>query len=120
MRLTLVLLVVAAAVVAGSADASVTAGGVKGNVVRTWTTNCPVSGCSSPAGGITLIALRRGHRVATTSTSESGTYRFVLRPGTYVVRSLRTSMAGSLAPRTVRVSRGRFTILNLELDAGVR
>ena len=34
--------------------------------------------------------------------------RFLLRPGTYVVRSLRTSMAGSFAGRTVRVTKGRL------------
>src|SRR4051794_34661345 len=52
--------------------------------------------CSGPAGGVTVVTMRSGTRVATNTTTEAGTYRFVLRPGTYVVRTLRSSIRGQL------------------------
>ena len=52
--------------------------------------------------------------------SRAGTYRVVLRPGTYVVRSPRKLVFGRLAPRTVRVVAGRFTVANFEIDTGIR
>lgn len=75
--------------------------------------------CSAPAAGVTLAFLRGGVRVATATTSKAGTYRVVLRPGTYVVRSLRKGF-GSPQPRTVRVLPGHFTVANFELDTGIR
>jgi hypothetical protein len=96
--------------------------GIRGTVIKSPTSPVCREGvpCSAPAGGIVLVALRAGVRVATTTTSDAGTYRFVLGPGTYLLRSLRSSMFGSPAPRTVRVRRGRFTVVNFEIDTGIR
>jgi hypothetical protein len=80
------------AVLAASSAGATASSGVRGNVVRG----------ERPGSGITIVPFRSGVRVATTTSSDSGSYRSVLRPGTYVVRSLRTSMAGSFAGRTVQ------------------
>ena len=107
---------------AASGTSTVEKNGIRGTVIKSPTSPVCVEGspCSAPAVGIVLIALRKGVRVARTTTSEAGTYRFVLRPGTYVVRSSRTSMFGTIAPRTVRVVAGRFAVANFEIDTGVR
>jgi hypothetical protein len=73
-----------------------------------------------PAAGIVLVVLRNGVRVATATTSDRGTYRFVLRPGTYVVRSQRSGVFGIVLPRSVRVVTGRFTVVDLSIDTGIR
>ena len=76
--------------------------------------------CSAPAPGYTLVFLRGGIRVATSTTTDAGTFRVALKPGLYIVRSLRRSMFGSLPPSTVRVLAGRFTVVGLEVDTGIR
>jgi len=96
--------------------------GIRGEVIKGPTSPVCREGvpCSGPAGGVTVVAMRSGTRVATTTTTEVGTYRFVLRPGTYVVRMLRSSIGASFAARTVRVTKGRFTTANFEIDTGIR
>ena len=76
--------------------------------------------CSAPAAGVAIAFFRGGHRIASTTTSRAGTYRVVLRPGTYVVRSSRKLIFGTLTPRTVRVVAGRFTVANFDIDTGIR
>ena len=119
-----VLVALLAMVVAvGATTATATApSGIRGNVIRGPLSPVCREGtpCTGPAGGVVLIVLRGGQRIAKTTTTAAGTYRFVLPPGTYVVRTLRTSMAGSLQPHTVRVRQARFTIANFEIDTGLR
>jgi hypothetical protein len=74
--------------------------------------------CSAPAAGVTLVFMRNGARVASAITSRAGTYRVVLPPGSYVIRSPR-KISGSLMS-TVRVRAGGFTTANFEIDTGIR
>ena len=96
--------------------------GIKGIVIKSPISPVCREGvpCSAPAAGVTLAFFRGGTRVATATTSGLGTYRVVLRPGTYVVRSPRKLIFGSLTPRTVRVVAGRFSVANFEIDTGIR
>jgi hypothetical protein len=123
MRMAIALVVASIAVAVGSLGASAAApSGIRGIVIKSPTR--PVCEedmpCSAPAAGVTLAFLRGGVRVATATTSKAGTYRVMLPPGTYVVRSFRKLMFGSPQPRTVRVVRGLFAVANFEIDTGIR
>ena len=123
MRTALALALAAVALcAAGPATPAVAPSGIRGTVIKSPTSPVCKEGvpCSAPAAGITLVALRGGVRVATARTSAVGRYRFVLRPGTYAVRLLRVPTLGGLSPRTVRVAQGRFTVVNLVVDTGIR
>ena len=76
--------------------------------------------CSAPAAGVVLVFVRSGVEAARTRTLPNGSFRVVLAPGAYVVRSLRKFPIGGMQPRTVRVLVGRFTVANFELDTGIR
>ena len=111
------------AVLVGTASAAtVSPSGIGGTVIKSPT--FPVCRedvpCSAPAAGVAIVFIRNGVRVATTTTSKAGTYRVVLRPGTYVVRSPRKLIFSTLAPRTVRVIAARFAVANFEIDTGIR
>jgi len=111
------------ALLAGSlAAAAATPSGIRGTLIKSPTSPVCREGvpCSAPAAGFVLVFVRAGVRVATATTSKAGTYRVVLRPGAYVVRSPRTPALGSLTPRAVRVRAGRFTVANFEIDTGIR
>lgn len=123
MRILLVLALVAAALAAGANGApGAAASGIRGTVIKSQTRPVCEEGipCSAPAAGVKLAFLRGGVRVAIATTSKAGTYRVVLRPGTYVVRSLRKPPLGGFPPRTVRVRQGCFTVANFEIDTGIR
>jgi hypothetical protein len=111
-----------ALVTAGPAAPAVPKSGIRGVVIKSPTRPVCEEGvpCSAPAAGVKLAFLRGGVRVAIATTSKAGTYRVVLRPGTYVVRSLRKLPLGGFPPRTVRVRQGCFTVANLEIDTGIR
>lgn len=76
--------------------------------------------CNAPAAGVELVVLHGGVRVASVTTTKAGTYRVVLPPGAYVVRTLRKLAFGGSLPRAVRVLPGRFALANLEIDTGIR
>ena len=121
MRIAFAVVVAFFVLAAGSLVATAaTQGGIRGTVIKGPTR--PVCEedvpCSAPAAGVTLIFARGGVRVATATTSKAGTYRVVLRPGTYVIRSPR-KIFGSPMP-TVRVRAGAFTVANFEIDTGIR
>ena len=121
--MAIALVVASVALAVGSLGASAAApSGIRGTVIKSPTR--PVCEedvpCSAPATGVTLAFLRGGVRVATATTSKAGTYRVVLPPGTYVVRTLRKPMFGSPQTRTVRVVPGRFAAANFEIDTGIR
>jgi len=121
MRKSIVLLVASLALLAGSVGASAaTPSGIRGIVIKSPTKPMCEEGvpCSAPAAGVTLVFVRGGVRVAIATTSKAGTYRVVLRPGTYVIRSARKTF-GSPMP-TVRVQAGAFTVANFEIDTGIR
>jgi len=123
MRTALALALAAVALgTAGPAPSAVAPSGIRGTVTKSPISPVCKAGvpCSAPAAGVTLVALRGGVRVAAAATSAAGRYRFVLRPGTYLVRLLRAPALGGLSPRTVRVVRGRFTVLDVVVDSGIR
>lgn len=104
------------------AAATTTTSGIKGTVIRGPTMPVCRQGvaCSAPAAGYALVFLRGGVRIATATTTEAGIFRVTLKPGTYIVRSLRRSTFGALPPHAVRVLPGRFTVANFEIDTGIR
>ena len=113
----------AAAFGVGTVDASASLrSGIRGIVIKGPTSPVCRRGesCTAPAAGIVLVVALQGVTIATVTTSGSGAYRVALRPGTYVVRSRRSSMFGSMQARTVRVLPGRFAVASFEIDTGIR
>ena len=123
MRQAILLAVTLFALLMGAADAATASpSGIRGTVIKSPTSPVCREGvpCSAPAAGTAIVFVRNGVRVASTMTLKNGTYRVLLRPGTYVVRSLRKLTFGTLTPRTLRVFAGRFTVANFEIDTGIR
>ncbi len=122
MRITIALAVVSVALGSVTSISAAAPSGIRGTVIKTPTSPVCQEGvpCSGAVAGIVLVAYRGRVRVATATTNDSGTYRLALRPGTYVVRGLRRPMFGSLSARAVRVLKGRFTVVNYEIDTGIR
>jgi hypothetical protein len=108
-------------VTVGSGASAPLRSGITGTVIRSPTKPVCEEGvpCSAPAAGVTLVFRRAGVRVAATTTSKAGTYRVLLRPGTYAAQTLRKPPFGS-QPHTVRVLKGRFAVVNFQLDTGIR
>jgi hypothetical protein len=119
-----VALVLTVAVAAGASAAGVSSApsGIRGVVDRGPIRPACEAGvpCNGPAAGVGLVFFRFGRQVGRVRTSKAGRFQLALAPGTYVVRSLRKSMLGGLAPRTVRVVSGRFTFVRLQIDTGIR
>ena len=122
MPIGLALAAVSVSLVSITGASAATSSGIRGTVIESPISPVCREGvpCSGPAAGIVLVASLGGIRVATATTNDAGVYRFVLRPGTYVVCGLRTSMFGSVPARTVRVVKGRFLVVNYEIDTGIR
>jgi hypothetical protein len=111
---TLTLLVMAPAI----SSASTVKSGVHGSVRRgpTQPVCTPESPCSAPAAGVS-VAFVRGGIAHSTRTNARGRYSIHLAAGTYTVR---VGGAPSYGPRSVRVSRGRMSTVNIVLDTGIR
>jgi hypothetical protein len=111
---TLTLLVMAPAI----SSASTVKSGVRGSVRRgpTQPVCYPESPCTAPAAGVTLTFVR-GAAARSTRTNANGRYSIHLAAGTYTVR---VGAAASYGPRSVRVSRGRMSTVNIVLDTGIR
>ena len=76
--------------------------------------------CSAPAKNTPLLFFRRGRSV-TTRTDTLGRYRISLAPGWWSVRTTTVPRIGSgIEPHTVRVFAGRFRVVNLNIDTGIR
>ena len=122
----LIVLAVASIVLGVSSSASgapaVEQNGIRGIVIRTPTKPVCEEGvsCSAPAAGVVLVFRRGARDVARTKTRLNGSFRVALSPGTYVVRTLRKLPFGSPQPRKVRVDPGRFTVVTLVTDTGIR
>lgn len=98
------------------------ASGLRGLVTRSPITPVCVVGvpCSAPAPHTTLVFSRLG-RTVETRTDADGRYRVVLRPGTWSVRTTGAPRIGTgVRPATVRVVAGRFRVVNLDIDTGIR
>jgi hypothetical protein len=105
-------------VVAAAAATGATRSGLRGEaVIDPAFPVCRASEpCTRPAGQVWLVFSRRG-RHRRTLTSEDGSYRVRLRPGTYAVTSPKVV---SLEPHRVTVRRGRFLRVDFEIDIGIR
>jgi hypothetical protein len=78
--------------------------------------------CTKPAKHVWLLFARNGRTVARTRTTDNGSYRIPLAPGTYAVTSP-THTAGKgqgLTPQRVTVRRGRYRRVEFRLDVGIR
>jgi hypothetical protein len=123
MRIAFALVVAFIALAVGSAGASAaTQSGIRGTVIKSPTKPVCEEGvpCSAPAAGVVLVFVRNGVEAARTKTLHNGSFRVVLAPGTYVVRSLRKVPIGGMHPRTVTVRQGRFAVVRLSIDTGIR
>jgi hypothetical protein len=77
--------------------------------------------CSGPAAGVTLRFMRSSTVVASAVTAKDGSYRVVLRGGSYFVRTGSPQRLGrSLRPSSVRVTAGTWTRQNFSIDTGIR
>lgn len=96
--------------------------GLRGVVTRSPITPVCIEGipCSAPAANTPLVFSRRGVSVRT-RTDRVGRYRVTLAPGSWSVRTATAPLIGSgIEPHTVRVLAGRFRVVNLDIDTGIR
>jgi hypothetical protein len=96
--------------------------GIRGIVLRSPTKPVCEAGvsCSAPAAGVVLLFTRADRVVARTKTRPNGSFRVALSPGAYVVRTFRKLPFGGAQPRSVRVAPGRFTVVRIVVDTGIR
>jgi hypothetical protein len=76
--------------------------------------------CRKPAVGVAIVFRWNGRAVAQVTTRANGTYRVLLRPGTYAVVAPRYRIGSGVTPRTVRVDRARVARVDLEIDTGIQ
>ena len=96
--------------------------GLRGVVTRSPVTPVCREGvpCSAPAKNMPLVFIRSGRRVKT-RTDGLGRYRVDLAPGWWKVSTATVPRMGSgIEPHAVRVFAGRFRVVNLEIDTGIR
>ena len=121
MQRLLLVSAIAAAILAGNADAwsRTGAGGVlyRGPITPVCRVGTP---CDAPAPGVTLIFTRAGHAFRV-RTGAGGHFSIPLRPGLYAVRVVPVATIGSgLSPRSIRVPFGGWARVRLMLDTGIR
>jgi hypothetical protein len=76
--------------------------------------------CSGPAKNTPLVFFRKGKKVST-RTDTTGHYRVALAPGWWNVRTATPLRIGSgISPRSIRVFAGRFRVVHLDIDTGIR
>jgi hypothetical protein len=76
--------------------------------------------CAAPAKDTRIVFFRKGSRVRT-RTDSTGHYWVVLAPGWWNLRTAAPLRIGSgISPRSVRVVAGRFRVVNLDIDTGIR
>lgn len=112
-----------AVLIAGSAHAAPSPGGLKGVVTRgPIVPVCTAEGpCDAPARHVTLLFSRRGAPAGRTVTDAAGAYRVSLRAGVYAVRRAGSApIDRGLEPNRVRVHAGRFTRVDFSIDTGIR
>jgi hypothetical protein len=111
-----------ALLLAPSVSAGATTSGLRGLVTRSPITPVCMEGvpCSAPARNIPLVFTRLG-RTVTTRTDGDGRYRVALAPGAWSVRAASVPRIGTgIRPSSVRVLAGRFRVVNLDIDTGIR
>lgn len=115
---TLGLVVLAACSVASGATGR---SGLRGTVFRGPTTPVCRAGtpCTAPAAHVVVVFRRNGHAIRT-RTDARGRYRIVLAPGTWQIALASRRSGFRIAPRQVKVVAGRFRIVRLSIDTGIR
>lgn len=76
--------------------------------------------CEEPAKGLLLQFRHAGTLRARVKTTQTGTYRVRLRPGTYAVTTPNLRPWQDLTPHVVRVPRGRLGRVDFHLDTGLQ
>ncbi len=120
-RSTLVSALAALAFVSAASGAAQS--GLRGVVTRSPIRPVCMEGvpCSAPAKNTELAFFRTGFRTVTTRTDTAGRYRVALAPGVWGVRAPGSPRIGSgISPSRVRVYVGRFRVVNLDIDTGIR
>src|SRR5262249_8690939 len=102
----------------GGASAA-THSGLRGLVLRS-TPVCRTDHCEEPAGGVLLRFIRTGRGVATVKSTRAGRHTGRLRPATYRVKGPAHPVGTGVAPRVVRVPRGRIVHVDFHLDTGTQ
>jgi hypothetical protein len=76
--------------------------------------------CWKPAPGAVVAFARAGRTVARATADGKGFYRVRLRAGTYAVRVERPKAMTKPRAFNVVVPRGRYRLLNISVDVGIR
>jgi hypothetical protein len=116
-----VLILTFLALVPASGSASV-GSGLRGRVTLSPTRPVCIEDepCSRPAPGVLIAFRREGRVVARVITRSDATYRVALVPGVYSVAAPLYRRGSGVTPRTVRVPKGRFAHVDLEIDTGIQ
>jgi hypothetical protein len=89
---------------------------------------CPPARDTSPCpdkplrSRLTVLRADSGRTVATTTSDGNGHFRIPLPPGHYVVRpdNLTGAVVPIAQPLTVTVAAGRYTVITISFDSGIR
>ena len=103
----------------GASAATTRVSGLRGLVLRSAPV-CRTDSCEEPASGVLLRFTRAGRVVTTVKSTSSGRYSVRLRAGTYRVKAVARPIGTGLAPRVVRVPRGRMARVDFHLDTGAQ
>jgi hypothetical protein len=77
--------------------------------------------CVAPDPNDTIVFWRGSTRIAKATTAADGTFRVTLPAGLYTLTLPRRSRAGvTVAPASLRVTRGRFLRIVVRVDIGIR
>jgi hypothetical protein len=110
------------AALGGASAGATTPSGLRGLVTRSPIMPVCMEGvpCSAPAKNTRLIFFRKGRSV-TTPTDSTGHFRVPLTPGWWNVKTADPLRIGSgISPRSIRVVTGRFRVVHLDIDTGIR
>ncbi len=123
MKIVIATLSLALVLVAGAAQASLVASGLRGVVMRGPISPMCVAEepCTEPAANVTLLFSRNGRIVGRTVTDIAGRYRLRLPAGLYAVRRPGSVTIGrGMEPDHARVYARRFVRVNFSIDTGIR
>jgi hypothetical protein len=67
-----------------------------------------------------VLLFTRNATTVRTRTDARGRYRVTLAPGWWAVRASAPRIGSGVSPRLVRVVAGRFRVVDLDIDTGIR